>query len=112
MGFDIAIVTKNKIYSKEGELKDTHYLLDRGFCTMILNAKNNPEPVLTELEKVLKLDLSFLLNPEYYNPQKFSDSDLRDMGLNEEYINANKTKTPSGFVNINEFFSVVVETFF
>ena len=103
MGFDIAIITKKKILNKEGELSDVHYLLDRGFCTMILNAKNHHEPVLTELEKALKLDLSFLLKPEYNNPRKFSDSDLRDMGLDEEYIKSHKTKTPSGFVKINGF---------
>jgi hypothetical protein len=103
MGFDIAIVSKNKVHSKNGEFTDIHYLLDRGFCTMILNAKNHHEPVLSELEKALELDLSFLLEPEYYNPQKFSESDLREIGLNEEQIKSHKMETPKGFVQINSF---------
>jgi hypothetical protein len=103
MGFDIAIVTKNKVQSKNGEFTDTHCLLDRGFCTMILNAKNHHEPVLSELEKALGLDLSFLLKPEYYNPQKFSESNLREMGLDEEQIKSHKMEMPSGFVKINSF---------
>jgi hypothetical protein len=104
MGFDIAIVTKNKIYNIEGELTDIHYLLDRGFCTMVLNAKNHYEPVLKELEKAVELDLSFLLKPEYYNPQKFSDSELREMGLDDEYIKVQKTKNAIRFCKNKWFF--------
>lgn len=103
MGFDIVIVTKNTIFDKESELTNVHNLLDRGFCTMILNAKNHPEPVLTELEKSLGIDLSFLLKPEYNNPQRFSDSDLREMGLDEEYIKSYKMEKASSFVKIDDF---------
>jgi hypothetical protein len=49
------------------------------------------------------MDLSFLLRPEYYNPQKFTEAEQREMGIDEEYIIQSRTEKPSGFVSIRHF---------
>jgi hypothetical protein len=45
----------------------------RGFCTLIMNTKYADGHVMTELEKALGLDLSFLLEPEYFDPESGSE---------------------------------------
>jgi hypothetical protein len=100
MGYDLAIITKTKIPSEGGVLTDVHFLVDRGFCTMILNAKNHPEPVLAELEKALNIDLSFLEKIEFNDED---ESELRELGFDENYINSARNKSSTGYLRIDEF---------
>lgn len=103
MGYDVAVITKIKIPSKTGEASDVHFIVDRGFCTMILEAKNHPNPVLKDLEKSLNMDLSFLELIEFADQEEFDESELRDLGFNEDYINEAKISGPSGHLRIDEF---------
>jgi hypothetical protein len=74
MGFDLYVVTKEPIKDSSGKLSDQHWgVVTRGFCTLIMNSKYADGHVMTELEKALGLDLSFLLEPEYFNPNGYSE---------------------------------------
>jgi hypothetical protein len=103
MGFDLALVTKDEIPDARGGRSRFHYLVDRGFCTFILNAKNHSPDLMEEAEKALRLDLQFLLIPEYYDPKSFSEENLREMGLTEDQIKETYTQPIEGFVKIEPF---------
>jgi hypothetical protein len=109
MGFDIALVTKEEMMNEEGKSSRFHFLVDRGFCTFIMNAKNHPEPVIEEVEKALNLDLQFLLKPNHYDPKSFSVENLQEMGLTEEQIIETHSEPERGFVKIDSFLEKLQE---
>ena len=66
MGVDLRIcLIKDK---RKSEVEK--FGMSRGFCNLVGNAKYADRANLTYLEKVVNMDLSFLLEPEYDDPSE------------------------------------------
>jgi len=112
MGFDLALITKNEVPSADGRSTRVHYLADRGLCTFILESKNNSRAILNQLQEILEVDLSFLLEPEHYAPRSIDEAEMRLRRYTEEMITKALAEEESGFVQIDPFLnqlSIVLE---
>jgi hypothetical protein len=79
MGFDLYVVTRKQINDSSANISDQHWhhwgVVTRGFCILIMSARYSGTHVITELGKALGLDLSFLLEPQFFDPQVYKNSD-------------------------------------
>jgi hypothetical protein len=104
MGFDISVVTKHEFRFRGGGYPNYPLCLNRGFCTMIMNADHGDDAVLPELERCLKMDLSFLLEPRYHDPQLHAadiQASLTASGI--EWDEEEFSGEPTGWVQIAPF---------